>query len=491
MSTEVLEASPDSSKRNDPFSSNQTSIFLKRGSSASCCLSTVLPVVRENEQIGNRPAMSAATLPSPIVSSGGLGPGPGGRKRHHSTSKSAGQIKRRRKTHERNGPMPQFLLGGSITDPLNLNSLDDEEISKIANAATPACSPLPQIDKDPDPVIVPQDLKDPLKLNSAEDNDESNSSLTKTLLPRKASGKKKKNHSGDVKRESADSSGIIDKSEDSPSLRPHRLDVISGKTARLADKIVSPVLPDARTRKRKPSKAEPSSRLARALLIDDLKPLPRISDFEPKKPRKSPDLVKTKRQHSHEGKQSRSLPKFREKDKKFQYGNYARYYGYRNPDSDDGRINLFKKEWFEGKKCLDIGCNSGHVTLAIGKLFNPKQIVGVDIDGHLIGVARKNVRHCLEDQFREKAGKGKAQFPISMEKMYGPLAVLPVDKTIVKGKPSTTSFPANVLFRCVSITVNVVIFADFAQNSASANSKTRENICDILYAHLGHVGVVY
>ena len=36
-----------------------------------------------------------------------------------------------------------------------------------------------------------------------------------------------------------------------------------------------------------------------------------------------------------------------------------------------------------------------------------------------------------------------------------------------------------------------LIFANFAQNSASANSKTRENICNILYAHFGHVGVVY
>ena len=36
-----------------------------------------------------------------------------------------------------------------------------------------------------------------------------------------------------------------------------------------------------------------------------------------------------------------------------------------------------------------------------------------------------------------------------------------------------------------------LIFANFAQISASANSKTRENICDILYAHFGQVGVVY
>ena len=35
-----------------------------------------------------------------------------------------------------------------------------------------------------------------------------------------------------------------------------------------------------------------------------------------------------------------------------------------------------------------------------------------------------------------------------------------------------------------------LIFANFAQNSASANSKTRENICDILHAHFGHVGVI-
>ena len=33
-----------------------------------------------------------------------------------------------------------------------------------------------------------------------------------------------------------------------------------------------------------------------------------------------------------------------------------------------------------------------------------------------------------------------------------------------------------------------IIFANFAQNSASANSKTRENI---LYAHFGHGRVVY
>ena len=36
-----------------------------------------------------------------------------------------------------------------------------------------------------------------------------------------------------------------------------------------------------------------------------------------------------------------------------------------------------------------------------------------------------------------------------------------------------------------------LIFVNFAQNSASANSKTHKNICNILYAHFGQVGVVY
>ena len=38
---------------------------------------------------------------------------------------------------------------------------------------------------------------------------------------------------------------------------------------------------------------------------------------------------------------------------------------------------------------------------------------------------------------------------------------------------------------------SALIFTNFAQNSASANSKPHENICDILYAHFVHIGVEY
>ncbi|KAK7844739.1 putative rna methyltransferase [Quercus suber] len=32
---------------------------------------------------------------------------------------------------------------------------------------------------------------------------------------------------------------------------------------------------------------------------------------------------------------------------------------------EDPRLNVFRKELFEGKECLDIGCNSGIITILI------------------------------------------------------------------------------------------------------------------------------
>lgn len=36
---------------------------------------------------------------------------------------------------------------------------------------------------------------------------------------------------------------------------------------------------------------------------------------------------------------------------------------------EDPRLKVFKKEWFEGKDCLDIGCNAGIITIQIGSYF--------------------------------------------------------------------------------------------------------------------------
>jgi len=81
-----------------------------------------------------------------------------------------------------------------------------------------------------------------------------------------------------------------------------------------------------------------------------------------------------------------------------------------------------KKEWFEKKAVLDIGCNAGFLTLTIAKVsyerereggisgrqadsinlkleeLEPRRVLGIDIDPHLVGVARKNIRHYCDQQ---------------------------------------------------------------------------------------------
>ena len=137
---------------------------------------------------------------------------------------------------------------------------------------------------------------------------------------------------------------------------------------------------------------------------------------------------------SEQSKQKANV-KFNEKAKKFSYGNYSKYYGYRNPSKqEDVRLQYFDKSWFCGKEVLDLGCNIGHITLTIAKNYEPKKIVGVDIDGNLVTVARNNIRRYMSKFTSSK-------FPMSMRVCYGPL---------FGHDAGDTSFPNNVKFRQVN-----------------------------------------
>lgn len=105
-----------------------------------------------------------------------------------------------------------------------------------------------------------------------------------------------------------------------------------------------------------------------------------------------------------------------------EFGNYPGYFNYRNkaaaptvtglepPGNDAGdpaipleaglsdkRLALMKEEWFRGKRVLDIGCNRGHITYAIAKLFSPQFILGIDIDLKMIHMANRDLHLHLED----------------------------------------------------------------------------------------------
>ena len=78
---------------------------------------------------------------------------------------------------------------------------------------------------------------------------------------------------------------------------------------------------------------------------------------------------------------------------KYQYGNYNRYYGFNSlTEFTDVRLKIFQRHsyLFKDKDILDIGCNVGHMSIAVGRKLHPKSLLGIDIDASLISRARHN-----------------------------------------------------------------------------------------------------
>ncbi|CAH8305977.1 unnamed protein product [Eruca vesicaria subsp. sativa] len=94
----------------------------------------------------------------------------------------------------------------------------------------------------------------------------------------------------------------------------------------------------------------------------------------------------------------------------YPFGNYKNYYGYRisNDMDEDPRLKVLKKEWFQGKDCLDIGCNSGIMTIHIANKFGCRSILGVDIDSSRVGDAQWHLRNFVRKQNHAKAGEKKS-----------------------------------------------------------------------------------
>lgn len=213
-------------------------------------------------------------------------------------------------------PPTKFLLGGNISDPLNLNSLQDEDVNRAMNAVTPESSPLPtpprhkaKID-----VIIPPNIRDPLNLMEPLDNEEyekrlemqqrkprkkprlrrrttDNTSPKLEVVAEKDEGIKEPpppepSTSKSRKRSCSESENASQKVKDAKKLR--RMDSL--------DKIVSPVVPQPGAWMR----ARPQSRPA-----------------VPERP-VSPHRTKLKT----EGEQK--LPTFHPKNSRYQYGNYDR-----------------------------------------------------------------------------------------------------------------------------------------------------------------------
>lgn len=95
--------------------------------------------------------------------------------------------------------------------------------------------------------------------------------------------------------------------------------------------------------------------------------------------------------------QASKATNFKPESIKYQFGNFSsEYCGLKTMLSfSDVRLTVFLRHayLFKDKDILDIGCNAGHMTIAVAQKLNPKSILGIDIDKNLISQARKNLTH--------------------------------------------------------------------------------------------------
>ncbi|GLV35998.1 uncharacterized protein CBL_09784 [Carabus blaptoides fortunei] len=370
----------------------------------------------------------------------------------------------------------KFLLGGNICDPLNLNSLQDEEVNRTVNAITPKSSPIPTPPQRRGhiEVIIPPNIHDPLNLIDCADDAEYEQQLTSPLKKGNKRRKKKKRTSSattepsdaDISASEAQTPDLSNDSAKIPDLEPRwsgaEDPAPKEKLSRVTRELKLELTPVKDKKRKSDSHKEGVKKIRRLDSMDKI-----VSPVVPQPGAWLKRALQFNRNHqgpSNRGQNCRpsglkakenggKVPQFRDKNKAYQYGNYNRYYGYRNPNHEvDSRLRCFAahRHIFEGKDILDIGCNIGHITLSIARDFGAKSVVGIDIDKKLIGIARKNVRHYVncndsprdESECSSRPDKSDKCFPISMPILYGPVDVPGMQNDEVRGQ----GFPHNVTF---------------------------------------------
>ncbi|XP_068443299.1 7SK snRNA methylphosphate capping enzyme-like [Clinocottus analis] len=407
-----------------------------------------------------------------------------------------GLAKRRRRALSDSQSEPvlpsHFLLGGNIFDPLNLNSLLDEDVNRATNQETPKCSPLPFRGGDPVEILVPRDITDPLDLK------ERGRGGGVLLNPVKARRRPRNRHHGGGAGGGATGGGGAGTERAG----------LPGRLFPSTAALLVPLLTSGGSVAASPLPCELNTAIT---CRDDVAPppiLPRRHTHPPPghahKPGHQGDGRRCRRRRSASarsadntdavataaqptrfqtplvggakagrcgGLQSGSAhPPAKKKDKRrYQHGNHSGYYGFSGLYGDGGegrvgpredpRLRLLRADWFRDKRVLDVGSGAGHLTLAVARRFDPAHILGVELDHRLVHAAKQNVRHFLshdlvvEERSREKKKEEEEEeeeeeevvqllpFPLSFRVSRGPLSAPPLLT------PSSSSrFPSNVTF---------------------------------------------
>lgn len=286
----------------------------------------------------------------------------------------------------------EFFLGGSKSDPLNLKSLQGDDSNRLSDEPISQLSPVRIVASEHEvEQLTPVNMRDPLNLRPASKKHRSHANRNKSLLE--------------------DRSATPEKCE------PLTIQINSTSDPNSHDILESAVSVSPETGKYKGHKRH------------------RTSDVD------SPSASPKQRNLKSE----QVIAKVAQK-RQFVHGNYNRYYGYRNPErEEDERLVHFRREWFFGKDVLDVGCNVGHVTMTLARDFQPRRIVGMDIDGHLIDIARKSIRSFVSKSSEKLSAAGNVSYPMSMSISNGPLHVQEIRAdALASGKGGV--FPDNLFF---------------------------------------------
>jgi len=328
----------------------------------------------------------------------------------------------------------RFLLGGNITDPLNLNSLCDDEVNKSMNETTPISSPVPiPTHRMEVRVLVPVNSADPLNLNAEDSNNSTEikaPSVPRSVFRkrRKRNRRKKRNVVPDNEHQSVEHFNFekslqteVSSKEDMQLDRPADDTAVDSLTRhkRVIDHIVSPVIPQ-RTSKWKRRRTASESRTETAT-EDKLE-----GTSEGVKVDKT--LPRHKRRHLSDVIGPRFPLYFRAKDRRFSHGNYSGN-GTVLGQYEDHRLAYFSKEMFCGKDVLDVGCGVGHVSLTIARNFGARQVVGLDIDRKVVDTALKNKQHYASAMLPDIGC-----FPVAIRRRLGPIVAPQL-------LPSSDAFP--------------------------------------------------
>nr|XP_020443173.1 7SK snRNA methylphosphate capping enzyme-like [Monopterus albus]XP_020443174.1 7SK snRNA methylphosphate capping enzyme-like [Monopterus albus]XP_020443175.1 7SK snRNA methylphosphate capping enzyme-like [Monopterus albus] len=345
----------------------------------------------------------------------------------------------------------QFLLGGNIFDPLNLNSLLDEEVNRATNQETPKCSPLPSRGRDPVEILVPRDITDPLNLKGGSKDGEGGGGVLLSPLKSRRRHRNRHHGGGGGEKEMIPArlfpstavtpgsvltpSGPLPQLTREGSVPPSPLPGELNTTITCREDVALPILPrrhthpppsytnkpgiqgDGRQQKRRRTTSTRSADGATGAVTMATTAQP--TKFQ------TPLMGGSKPSRYGGPPIGSAQPPEKKKNKhRYQYGNHSSYYGYngfygeswegRVGSEEDPRLRLLEASWFRDKKVLDVGCGVGHMTLSIARWFDPTHILGVELDERLVHAAKQNVRHFLsQDLVVEERRKNRRLIAVS------------------------------------------------------------------------------